>query len=310
MKNRVLINPQFLTSIADAIREKNGSSDTYKPAEMGEAILAIQSGGGSGESLPDWDDDSPIIARGIGISRDNLWELTEKGTLKWLVAKNTENNTAGFDSISITSILSYSKDFAQNAYKVKQVYVADGFKFVSVVALPNCERVRVPYGLERIATGQVGLKVIDFNGINTLRDSQCQNLLRLETVILNPLWTALTQNAFRSCVALHNINLENITVFNNYCLFETMALDSVMFNKNLVSIGTSAFQASGVTKVFFQNTADNLPSIANNAFIQCFQLKDIYVPWAEGEVANAPWGASNATIHYNTTYDENHNPIV
>lgn len=40
------------------------------------------------------------------------------------------------------------------------------------------------------------------------------------------------------------------------------------------------------------------------------QTVDIYVPWAEGEVANAPWGATKATIHYNTTYDENDNPIV
>lgn len=36
---------------------------------------------------------------------------------------------------------------------------------------------------------------------------------------------------------------------------------------------------------------------------------DIYVPWSEGEVANAPWSATNATIHYNTVYDENWNVI-
>jgi hypothetical protein len=36
----------------------------------------------------------------------------------------------------------------------------------------------------------------------------------------------------------------------------------------------------------------------------------IYVPWSEGEVAGAPWGATKATIMYNTTYDENDNPIV
>lgn len=41
---KVLVNESSLTNIADAIREKNGSSDTYKPAEMGEAIRAIESG--------------------------------------------------------------------------------------------------------------------------------------------------------------------------------------------------------------------------------------------------------------------------
>lgn len=37
-----------------------------------------------------------------------------------------------------------------------------------------------------------------------------------------------------------------------------------------------------------------------DAFADCYSLTDIYVPWAEGEVANAPWGATNATIHYNS----------
>ncbi len=29
---------------------------------------------------------------------------------------------------------------------------------------------------------------------------------------------------------------------------------------------------------------------------------DIFVPWQEGEVAHAPWGATNATIHYNSEF--------
>lgn len=41
----VIVNDIYLTDIGDAIREKNGSTDTYKPSEMSTAILAIQSGG-------------------------------------------------------------------------------------------------------------------------------------------------------------------------------------------------------------------------------------------------------------------------
>ncbi len=37
-------------AIADAIRAKNGSSDTYTPAEMAQAIEDIPSGGGSSET--------------------------------------------------------------------------------------------------------------------------------------------------------------------------------------------------------------------------------------------------------------------
>lgn len=39
-------------------------------------------------------------------------------------------------------------------------------------------------------------------------------------------------------------------------------------------------------------------------------LEDIYVPWAQGEVANAPWGApAGCRVHYNTQYDEHGEPI-
>lgn len=42
------VDRQALQDIADAIREKNGSSDTYTPSEMAEAIKNIESTGGAG----------------------------------------------------------------------------------------------------------------------------------------------------------------------------------------------------------------------------------------------------------------------
>ena len=41
------------------------------------------------------------------------------------------------------------------------------------------------------------------------------------------------------------------------------------------------------------------PTTVNiNAFLGCDGVTDIYVPWSNGEVANIPWGASKATVHY------------
>ena len=39
---QVLVTESYLDAIADAIREKNGSEDTYKPSEMAAAIEAIE----------------------------------------------------------------------------------------------------------------------------------------------------------------------------------------------------------------------------------------------------------------------------
>ena len=43
----VTIDDSYFTDIANAIRGKNGSTDTYKPNEMAAAISAISSGGGN-----------------------------------------------------------------------------------------------------------------------------------------------------------------------------------------------------------------------------------------------------------------------
>lgn len=42
---KVFVEDNELTDIANAIREKNGTEETYKPSEMGSAIRAIESGG-------------------------------------------------------------------------------------------------------------------------------------------------------------------------------------------------------------------------------------------------------------------------
>ena len=43
----VKTNNQYYTDIANAIREKNGETIPYKPSEMANAILGIESGGGA-----------------------------------------------------------------------------------------------------------------------------------------------------------------------------------------------------------------------------------------------------------------------
>lgn len=54
---RVFVNDSTLSDIADAIREKNGTEDTYKPSQMADAVRGIQSGGS------DIDADGYYVAR-------------------------------------------------------------------------------------------------------------------------------------------------------------------------------------------------------------------------------------------------------
>ena len=56
------------------------------------------------------------------------------------------------------------------------------------------------------------------------------------------------------------------------------------------------FDYVGITTLTFEGTPTFVDSYA---FSNNSELTTINVPWAEGAVANAPWGATNATINYN-----------
>jgi len=60
------------------------------------------------------------------------------------------------------------------------------------------------------------------------------------------------------------------------------------------------YGCTGVASIRFHGTPT---SIGATAFTNCTNLTNIYVPWASTDAinANAPWGATNATIHYNST---------
>lgn len=121
----------------------------------------------------------------------------------------------------------------------------------------------------------------------------------------------LGMEMFTYCRSLKNIygDLTTVKTISNSCFQLCESLTEVPYMPNIDSVGSNAFiNCVGLTQFNFYKTPS--ATIQSSAFTGCTNLTDIYVPWAEGEVANAPWGAPNATIHYNTTYDANHNPIV
>ncbi len=81
--------------------------------------------------------------------------------------------------------------------------------------------------------------------------------------------------------------------------FGYLNITNVTFHAGITTIGSKIFRSCvKLTSVTFKGTPT---SMSATAFGDCSALTDIYVPWAEGEVAGAPWGATNATIHYNFT---------
>ena len=113
--------------------------------------------------------------------------------------------------------------------------------------------------------------------------------------------------AFTSC-PLENLTFpETLETIGSYC-FERGNFEKLIFPLSIISINSCAFQACKKLKIVCFNGTPTL--IANNTFTSGTTVENIYCPWSEGEVANAPWGATSATIHYNTQYDADGNPIT
>lgn len=74
------------------------------------------------------------------------------------------------------------------------------------------------------------------------------------------------------------------------------ALTSFTIPTNCVMIQDKAF--SGDTSLTSVTFVGQPTSIHRTAFQGCAALTNMYVPWAEGAVDGAPWGATNSTIHY------------
>ena len=115
-----------------------------------------------------------------------------------------------------------------------------------------------------------------------------------------PSWiTSIGSSAFYYCSSLALTSLpEGVTSIGSSAFYSCSSLALTSLPKGVTSIGSSAFYGcTGLTSLTFKGTPTRIMA---NAFYGCTNLKDIYVPWSEGAVANAPWGATNATIHYDS----------
>ena len=112
--------------------------------------------------------------------------------------------------------------------------------------------------------------------------------------------TTIGDYAFYNCRSLPSVTIpDSVTSIGDSAFYNCVSLTSVTIPNSVTTIGGSAFRGCGsLTSVTFNGTPS---SIGSNAFNSCRNLTTINVPWAEGAVAGAPWGATNATINYNYT---------
>ena len=126
----------------------------------------------------------------------------------------------------------------------------------------------------------------------------------LEEVELQGEAISIGASAFKSCAALTTIDLTKANYIGMLAFANCVKLPSEIV-LGATALATQAFYyQSQITVIRFTGTPTSIVSDAFSnvtGWNSAANLTDIYVPWGEGAVANAPWGATSATIHYNTT---------
>ena len=129
---------------------------------------------------------------------------------------------------------------------------------------------------KKIITGEGDITELP-SGITKIKTSVFAGSSNLKITYIPDGVTSIGGTSFQNCQNLITISIPN----------------------SVTSIGFLAFNnCLNLTTVIFKGTPTDIYS---NAFSTCNNLTNIYVPWAQGAIADAPWGATNATIHYNTT---------
>lgn len=130
----VTINDEHLNNIASAIREKNGTADTYKPGDMATAIQAISAGGGSTGYNDFWYN---CCANENG-ENVQLYEfdVTNANTFTFTYDMDTSSNSSCMGKVTMNAYYGYkiAKSTNSIAPAPKQTAVDSGAKYETILS--------------------------------------------------------------------------------------------------------------------------------------------------------------------------------
>jgi hypothetical protein len=283
----VTINDEYLTNIANAIRSKNGTENTYKPKEMAAAIAAIDtSSGDSGSS------GSGSTTELIYTIPDGVSTISDKTFFDSSLCGVALNKVITTSSSVLTTI---GESAFRKQTKLTSFVFPPKLMHIGQWAFSECSNLQ---SVDLSGTSMTELGVGDI--FSSYSFYGCSHLT---SVMFPNTLTRIGNGAFALCSALTSITLPSKLTQIGYLAFSQTGLESIVIPESVTTIGDydlnngESFSGCPLTTVTFKGTPN---AIHETTFYGCSSLTDIYVPWSSGAVAGAPWGATNATIHYNS----------
>ena len=177
--------------------------------------------------------------------------------------------------------------------------IKTGVDIGGVVGTYEGVSVTEPY-IEETYNSQGDLIGAVMHGYTWIRANAFYNCTYLALTSLPSEITSIKNYAFSGCAYLALTSLPSgVTSIGHGAFRECANLTLTSLPSKIKTIGNNTFQGCvRLISITFEGTPT---SISSTAFTGCTNLTEIKVPWAEGAVVNAPWGATNATITYNYT---------
>lgn len=227
----------FLTDLADAIREKKGTTEAINPQDFAAEIASIEGGGGGDD----------------GATVDALFT----NTLTSLKSNATSLRAYALRGMSklVTVDLPFVKTVGANAlYGVG----------LSELYLPSCTKVEGTTICYCNSLVKVSLPVCTTLGTYVFRDNKLLSDVSL------PALTTLPQNAFYNCDSLKKINLPSVTTINASAFNGSANFETLVLSKSSVATlaNTNAFTgtkiASGTGYIYVPSAlVDSYKSASN-----------------------------------------------
>ena len=198
----------------------------------------------------------------------------------------------------------------------------DGITRIGNYAFANCNKLcipKLPDGIEYIGSyAFFNCAMLDWvelpDSVNNIQGYGFSGCSKLALTKIPDNVTNISIYGFHMCSKLVIDALPPlITAVNQYAFYKCEKITISRIHSGIKTIGAKGFYGClGLTEMTF-DTAKKYTSpseytwnitIASDAFSGCTNLLTINVPWSEGDVANAPWGATNATINYDYVAEE------
>lgn len=269
--SKKLYTEAYVQNIADAIREKNGLTDTYMLGEMATAIRAIQTG-------------SDLLALASGSETFDLDDATVP-TEATSIPQYMFYGNSNVRDIAFSSIISVGTYTFSGCHNIRNIDLPE-CTTINENAFYQCRRSGTP-----ASSNVFNLPKCTNIGVNGFYEFGFTN----QNLVINlPECTTLSNGAFRAVSAQYGMNVKEVNLPKIQTIgdraFQRATIETFKIGDTVTALGTSVFTTANITNLYCYATTP--PTVGTNLAGSDGIITHIYVPAASVAAYKAASGWS------------------